>query len=50
MKGKIVHVEIPADDTQRAMKFWGELAGWQFKAYEGEGDGGGAPEDTIIEG
>ena len=22
MKGKIVHVEIPAEDTQRAMKFW----------------------------
>ena len=51
MKGKIVHVEIPADDTQRAMKFWGELAGWQFKAYEGEGgDGGGAPEYNMFEG
>jgi len=46
-----VHVEIPADDTHRAMKFWGELAGWQFKAYEGEGgDGGGAPEYNMFEG
>ena len=48
MKGKIVHVEIPADDTQRAMKFWGELAGWQFKAY-GEGDEN-APEYNMFEG
>ena len=48
MKGKIVHVEIPADDTQRAMKFWGALAGWQFKAY---GDGAeGAPEYNMFEG
>jgi predicted enzyme related to lactoylglutathione lyase len=49
MKGKVVHVEIPADDTKRAMKFWGELAGWKFQSYEGpveynmfEGEPGGA--------
>lgn len=49
MKGKIVHVEIPAGDTQRAMKFWGDLAGWKFQNYEGpveynmfEGEPGGA--------
>jgi len=49
MKGKLVHVELPADDTQRAMKFWGELAGWKFQSYEGpveynmfEGEPGGA--------
>lgn len=48
MKGKIVHVEIPADDTQRAMKFWGELAGWKFQSY---GDGAeGAPEYNMFEG
>ena len=48
MKGTIVHVEIPADDTQRSMKFWGELAGWQFKPY---GDGAeGAPEYNMFEG
>jgi predicted enzyme related to lactoylglutathione lyase len=48
MKGKIVHIEIPADDTQRAMKFWAELAGWEFKAY---GDGAeGAPEYHMFEG
>ena len=48
MKGKIVHMEIPAGDTQRAMKFWGELAGWKFKYY-GDGDEG-APEYNMFEG
>jgi predicted enzyme related to lactoylglutathione lyase len=46
VKGKIVHIEIPADDTQRAMKFWGELAGWKFQAYGAEG----APEYNMFEG
>jgi predicted enzyme related to lactoylglutathione lyase len=46
VKGKIVHIEIPADDTQRAMKFWGELAGWKFQAYSAEG----APEYNMFEG
>lgn len=48
MKGKIVHIEIPADDTQRAKEFWGELAGWSFKNY-GEGQEG-APEYHMFEG
>ena len=48
MKGKIVHVEIPADDTQRAMKFWGELAGWSFKNYAEGAEG--APEYNMFEG
>lgn len=54
MKGKIVHVELPADDTQRAMKFWGEIAGWKFQSYEGpveynmfEGEPGGAIHPTM---
>jgi hypothetical protein len=48
MKGAIVHIEIPADDTQRAMKFWGALAGWKFKAY---GDGSEeVPEYNMFEG
>ena len=48
MKGKIVHIEIPADDTGRAMKFWGDLAGWEFKNYaEGQE---GAPEYNMFEG
>jgi uncharacterized protein len=32
---KIVHFEIPADDTTRAMQFWGSLFGVEFKTYEG---------------
>ena len=48
MKGKIVHIEIPADDTQRAMKFWGDVTGWKFKNY-GEGQEG-MPEYNMFEG
>jgi predicted enzyme related to lactoylglutathione lyase len=48
MKGKIVHVEIAADDTQKAMKFWGEIAGWQFKNYAEGAEG--APEYNMFEG
>jgi uncharacterized protein len=48
MKGAIVHIEIPADDTQRAMKFWGQLVGWKFQAY---GDGSDdVPEYNMFEG
>jgi uncharacterized protein len=33
--GQMVHVEIPAGDTQKSRDFWGGLFGWQFQAYEG---------------
>ncbi len=49
MKGKIVHIELPAQDTARAREFWGELCGWKFQSYEGpieyhmfQGEPGGA--------
>ena len=35
MAGEIVHLEIPADDTDKARTFWGSLFGWQFEAYPG---------------
>jgi predicted enzyme related to lactoylglutathione lyase len=36
MAGEIVHVEFPAEDTDRAQRFWGGLFGWQFgPAMEG---------------
>ena len=35
MSGQIVHIEIPADDTEQARAFWGSLFGWQFQAYPG---------------
>jgi uncharacterized protein len=35
MPGKIVHIEIPADDTAKSLEFWGSLFGWQFQEYPG---------------
>ena len=28
--GKIVHIELPASDADRAQRFYSELFGWQF--------------------
>ena len=33
MPGRIVHFEIPADDTAAARDFYGSLFGWQFESY-----------------
>jgi predicted enzyme related to lactoylglutathione lyase len=33
--GTMVHVEIPAGDTQKSRDFWGGLFGWQFQEFEG---------------
>ena len=35
MAGKIVHIEIPADDTEKGQAFWGSLFGWKFQSYPG---------------
>ncbi len=35
MAGKMVHVEIPSDDTAKARGFWGGLFGWAFEQYPG---------------
>lgn len=35
MAGKLVHFEVPADDTGRALGFYKELFGWQFQQMEG---------------
>jgi uncharacterized protein len=32
---KVVHFEIPADDTSRAREFWGSMFGVEFRSYEG---------------
>jgi uncharacterized protein len=49
MAGKIVHIELPAQDTGRAREFWSSLAGWEFQGMEGpfeyhmfQGEPGGA--------
>lgn len=34
---KVFHFEIPADDVERAKKFYGELFGWSFEKLT-EGD------------
>jgi predicted enzyme related to lactoylglutathione lyase len=34
-KGEITHVEIPADDLERAKRFYEAVAGWQVTATEG---------------
>jgi predicted enzyme related to lactoylglutathione lyase len=49
---KVIHFEIPADDTQRAREFWGAMFGIDWQSFEGpieyhmfgdaeEGSGGG---------
>jgi predicted enzyme related to lactoylglutathione lyase len=30
MTTKLVHFELPAEDTARARAFWSAVAGWQF--------------------
>jgi len=35
MAGKPVHFEIPASDTGRARKFYGNLFGWDWQTMEG---------------
>lgn len=35
MAGQMVHLEIPAGDTGKALEFWGGLFGWEFQAFEG---------------
>ena len=40
MDHTIVHFEIPADQPERAAKFYRELFGWDIKQYEGSAAGG----------
>ena len=34
-KGEISHIELPADDTGRATRFYSAVAGWQFSETDG---------------
>ena len=38
MAGKLVHFEVPAEDADRAQKFYEDLFGWEFQRYEGPFD------------
>ena len=33
--GTISHIEFPADDVERAKRFYGAVAGWEFGEMEG---------------
>jgi uncharacterized protein len=35
MAGKLVHFEVSAQDTSRALSFYGGMFGWQFESYPG---------------
>jgi predicted enzyme related to lactoylglutathione lyase len=35
MPTQIVHLEIPADDTEKSREFWGSLFGWEFQSFPG---------------
>lgn len=35
MPGRLIHFEIPAQDTKRARRFYGELFEWDFKRWDG---------------
>jgi predicted enzyme related to lactoylglutathione lyase len=34
-KGTISHIEFPADDIERAKRFYGAVAGWEFSEMDG---------------
>jgi len=36
-KPKVIHLEIPAEDTKRAVAFYKKALGWKFSEYGGEG-------------
>ena len=35
MKNRVVHFEIQADNPERAMKFYGDVFGWEWKDWSG---------------
>jgi predicted enzyme related to lactoylglutathione lyase len=35
LAGKLVHFEVPADDTKRALGFYKDMFGWEFQEYPG---------------
>jgi predicted enzyme related to lactoylglutathione lyase len=58
-KGTITHIEFPADDLERAKKFYSAVAGWEFgtmgefpdywlyRSEEGHGGGIGKRGETV---
>ncbi len=48
MAHTIVHFEIPADQPERAAKFYRELFGWEISRWEGPADGREGPEYWMV--
>ena len=48
MDHTVVHFEIPADDPERAAKFYRELFGWEIKRWEGSAGGGAGDEYWMV--
>jgi uncharacterized protein len=54
MGGRLVYFELPAQDTNRAQKFYEDLFGWKFQTWEGPVDyrmteAGGDPGGALFE-
>ena len=57
MAGKLVHIEFPAQDTDRGTRFYSQLFGWEFRdsgmpgidyrMFDGGGGWGGAVADFF---
>ena len=37
-RGEITHIELPADDIERAKRFYAAVAGWELSKMEGSDD------------
>ena len=48
MSHTVVHFEIPADDPERAAKFYRELFGWEISKWGGPVGGGEGPEYWMV--
>src|SRR3972149_1518157 len=48
MDHTVVHFEIPADDPERAAKFYRELFGWEISKWGGPVGGGEGPEYWMV--
>src|SRR4249919_1167486 len=46
-KGSISHIEFPADDVERAKRFYAAVAGWLFRTSETTGGGIGRRGETV---
>ncbi len=48
MDHTVVHFEIPADDPERAAKFYRELFGWEISRWAASAGAGGGPDYWMV--